>query len=322
MKQIKKISPLLLTLILFLNFKADNNPKISFKGLSNLLYSRFGFMAVSDNAYIYVTGGGSDDTTQINKGKIQKYDIANNTWSIFKTSTSIIQKRYSAAILDSNNLYLFNGETKRGMNKKLEIVNLKTGEVSFGTDNPLPVASAGACIYKDNIYVFGGAISRKKPIIYSKNLYKYNITSKTWTKLADMPEAKETSGQIIDGKLYVIGGYYGRSSLKVSIYDLATNTWENLNDLPWPISAHSTSVYKKNIYIVGDYNNLSNIGYYNITNNAYSKVENNMIGRRHCSSLIINGKLFVIGGNQNSPSSATLNSIQVADLSTLSEDSK
>ena len=51
------------------------------------------------------------------------------------------------------------------------------------------------------LYVFGGAKTYKKPKRYSNKLHKYDPIANEWIELANMPEAKETKGVFIDGKL-------------------------------------------------------------------------------------------------------------------------
>ena len=60
--------------------------------------------------------------------------------------------------------------------------------------------SAGSSVWNGKIYSFGGSISGG----YSNKLYVYDPILQTWTALADMPQAKQAKGEIINGKLYVI----------------------------------------------------------------------------------------------------------------------
>lgn len=67
----------------------------------------------------------------------------------------------------------------------------------------------------------------------------------------------------------------------IDSYDIATNTWKQLINLPNETSAHSTAVFDNKIFIVGDFTNLTNIGYFDIKKKSYITCTSNMIGRRH-----------------------------------------
>ena len=60
-----------------------------------------------------------------------------------------------------------------------------------------------------------------------------------WQQLQDMPVAKwEPASILIDGQLYVLGGYenYIMSSKCLHVFDPKTQTWQRLQDLPSAIS--------------------------------------------------------------------------------------
>ena len=60
-----------------------------------------------------------------------------------------------------------------------------------------------------------------------------------WQQLADMPVAKwEPASLLIDGQLYVLGGYenYIMSSKRLHVFDPETEIWTQLQDLPSALS--------------------------------------------------------------------------------------
>jgi hypothetical protein len=58
----------------------------------------------------------------------------------------------------------------------------------------------------------------------------------TWKAQADAPLAKfESMGDVVDGKLYVFGGYVNSSvqtTAQVAVFDPATGTWSTRKDMP------------------------------------------------------------------------------------------
>ena len=62
-------------------------------------------------------------------------------------------------------------------------------------------------------------------------------SSQTWTTGASMPTARtEVAGAVLDGKIYVIGGYdeSGKTTDVVEVYDPLTDRWSRASSLPEP----------------------------------------------------------------------------------------
>jgi hypothetical protein len=148
-------------------------------------------------------------------------------------------------------------------------------------------------------------------------LYEFNPSTFDWVRLPDMPEGKQTSGRIVDGKLYVFGGYNGSVSSRIDVYDIQNSLWSFVGNLPNGISAHATTVSGKYIWLVGSYDNLQSLGVFNTVTSVFSPLTNNMIGRRHAGSIAVNNDLFIFGGNQDSLSASALNSLEFADISNI-----
>jgi N-acetylneuraminic acid mutarotase len=301
---------LLFISVIYITKALPQGPLI-FNNLADMPTALGAISSASDDNYFYVSNGFS--AKEKYTGLVEKYDIAKNHWSIL--TTSLITKQFASSIIVGNELYVFNGDLNDGtLNKKMEVVDLNTGEIEFSTDNPIPAHAAGVASWNQTIYFFGGNISAGKQK-YSNNLYKFDTTTRKWTKLSNMPEKKETKGVIIDGKLYVLGGYNGKVSDNITMYDIETDKWTKLSDLPSGISAHSVVAYGKKIFTVFDYTNQTFIGYYDIPTNKFTVLEqSNMIGRRHAGAHIVNDKLYIMGGNTSNLMNSCLSSLQVADL--------
>ena len=283
---------------------------MSFSNLSNMPSSRGLIASATDGSNIYVCNGFSPTvnyTTQI-----EKYNTATNAWSTFSNTNAGL--RYGSAEVVGNKLYVFNGiPDTTTFNNKMEVIDLTTGVVTYSTNNPSPVRSAGSSVWNGKIYSFGGTGSTGN----SNKLYVFDPILQTWTALANMPQAKEAKGEIINGKLYVIGGFnsvFPAYSTSIDCYDIQTNTWTHLMDMPAANSANATSAYQNKIWIVGDYNNLTFVGYYDVLTNQFVTIQSDIIGRRHASTIALNNNLYAFGGNQTSFADSCLNSLQVANF--------
>jgi hypothetical protein len=67
----------------------------------------------------------------------------------------------------------------------------------------------------------------------------------TWERKADMPTARVYhTASVVDGKIYVIGGFPSG----VEVYDIATDTWQQGPEMPFARFAHSACVIDGMIY--------------------------------------------------------------------------
>lgn len=79
-----------------------------------------------------------------------------------------------------------------------------------------------------------------------------------WRTQAPAPQARfEAQGAAVNGKLYVLGGFYASSPIRATrrsdVYDPATNTWQRIADMPETITHAAQAVDGETIYLVGGY---------------------------------------------------------------------
>lgn len=229
----KTILPFLLLLISHLSL----GQTLNFVNKATMPTARGAFSAATYGTNEYITNGFS--TTQAYTSEIEKYDFINDSWSTLATTPATIAKRYGNAAILSNILYLYNGVTATGLNDKLEVVELSTGNVSVLPNlNPYPVYSAGGAIWGDYLLSFGGCVSEWSGT-YSNKFYKIAPWGE-WTPLADMPIALETKGTVVyennNSKLYVFGGYNQTDGLHENFEtaattgNLALTNWFNVQE--------------------------------------------------------------------------------------------
>lgn len=287
---------------------AVSQPTLEFRDQTIMPEARGAFSSVTDGQNIYVVNGFTADQFS---GKIDTYNPSENSWSVL--TSELIPRQYSSAVILGDELYVFNGDVKDGkLNRKTEIVNLKTGVVTMTTDNPHPARAGGVAVWNDLIYSFGGKISSVEPM-YSNRLYCFDHSSKRWIKLAPMPEAKEAKGVMVEGKLYVIGGNTGIPSNRIDMYNTETNTWTQLADLPLGLTANTVVAHGTKIYAFSE--NQSMIGCYDIPSNTFSLVKpNKLTTRKDAGAIVLNDKLYILGGGTDGKSKALIPSVQVSEL--------
>lgn len=78
----------------------------------------------------------------------------------------------------------------------------------------------------------------------------------TWTQIAEMPKKLFESGTaVVDGKLYVFGGYEPGRILQTTsyVFDPEANAWTRLADLPSPANHWNAVVDGRNIWYAGGF---------------------------------------------------------------------
>ncbi|NOY57385.1 MAG: T9SS type A sorting domain-containing protein [Calditrichaeota bacterium] len=285
---------------------------LQFTSLADMKYARYGSGYTSDGNFIYSICGGISESPY-KSTSVERYNPANDAWTEFVTG--LIPRRYCSAeyIPSQNKIYIFNGDTYTGTTytDTVEIVDVLTAELSYSATNPYPVEYGGSAVWNEKIYLFGGSNANG----YSNRLYEFDPQTNNWTRLPDMPEAKQTNGEIINGVLYVFGGYSGTVSRQIDAYSIQNSSWASLGEMPVAISAHATAKSGKKVWLVGSYDNLKFLAVYDTETNDFTQISSNIIGRRHSGAVVAENNLYIFGGNQASSNSSALKSLEYADIS-------
>ena len=99
----------------------------------------------------------------------------------------------------------------------------------------LAVATVTNAAGQSVVYAIGGLTPTGGP---SAKVTAYNVATNTWTfrRPLPVPLAQTSGAGVIDGKIYVSGGYDDRSGLfpwgTLRMYDPATDTWTRKSDIP------------------------------------------------------------------------------------------
>ncbi len=284
---------------------------LSFNTRAGMLTGRYGHGSTTDGSYVYAVAG-AYAVSPYRTRNIERYDPASDTWSV--AASGLIPRRYGSAefIASQGKVYIFNGGIYSSYTDTIEVYTPATGSILYLTSNPYPVNYAGSAVRDSTIYVFGGDNASGN----SNRLYAFSPASDTWVRLADMPEAKQTSGQVVDSVLYVFGGYSGTVSTRIDAYDIVSNTWSLVGSLPTGISAHTTAAVGQFIFIVGDYASLTYTAVFDTKSMQLHQITSNITGRRHAGAEIIGDSLYVFGGTQSS-AGVGLASTEISDIATL-----
>lgn len=255
--------------------------------LQSLKQPRYAHGSVSDGRYVYLFGG-SDNSGLIED--IEIIDTATNTSIILKDKT--FARRYLAVVWDEeHSVYLMGGISRAGrMTRSIEVFNTETHEVTKLADHPFPTRTNTA-VYADNkIYIFGGSVFHERTISVVNRVYIYDIEHDTWSRAADMPEAKETRAVKYGDGIYLVGGYNYLNPLPgFQRFDLTTGYWQHLTDLPVPMSSHS-------VVVNGNYDDKGDTYRYSFEDITWQRLDIGYKSRRHTAAVKSDKGIVVSGG--------------------------
>lgn len=167
----------------------------------------------------------------------------------------------------------------------------------------------------DKVYTFGGYGSQRETLDSTE---VYDPTIDEWRLIAPMPIGlHHPSAGVVDGVIYVIGGYEGRAaSSAVLAYDPATDGWTRKSDMPTARGALAAAVVAGQIYVAGGARGVSvdDFARYDPATDTWTPLPPMPTPRDHLGAAVIDGKIYVVGGRQ--PGNFTLATLERFDPST------
>ncbi len=270
------------------------------------------------NGKIYLWAGYDGN---IEKGDMQVYDVATNSWSVGTPYPNNI-RGHAHAVGNNGLLYSFAGFNGNGVFGTSYSFNPATNAWTAIAPIPFAVWEARAVTGADGrIYVFGGEGSPTKTQIY-------NPTTNTWAAGADVPAQVLGSVVIRDANnlLHVIAGFNaGYSAINSHyVYNPTTNTWTTATALP-AARAQAAGVLgaDNKIYVMGgkaDGGNLSssfNTTYvYDLATNTWSTDTNLPTTLGETKAVNSGTTLFVVAGTGNNAAQSVVYKSGIAATAT------
>ncbi len=204
-----------------------------------------------------------------------------------------------ASAIVNDNIYVSNGYTTNGDSNIIEKYNITNNTWNILNTTLAAKRFASSEMYNNKIYVFNGWGNSGLEII--------DLTTNTVTNGAVNPFYTGNAGSAIySGKIYTFGGSglngsstYSYSS-KFQYYDIASNTWNSLPDMPVAKETKGKIVGNK-LYVIGGFNgtNSNLINVYDFTLNAWTDQYTMPVGVSGHSVAVSNNKIFIVGDYDN-----------------------
>lgn len=173
---------------------------------------------------------------------LKRYSLNTHTSDIISSEFSNISP--TRVCLVEELLYIFSGD------KKVYTFDIKKHTISnLGITNPYTYFNSGGCFYhNNNIYLMGNNNTNG-----TKLCYKLDLTTKSFTRLADIPYyCYEAAMRLVENKIYIFGGdsAKGNNNYKFYIYDISTNAYNEQSNLQYPVR-NGYSIYTNNKILLG-----------------------------------------------------------------------
>lgn len=244
---------------------------------------------------------------------VSVYDPATNTWTETAPMPMALTHHHGLVVEDRE-IWVFGGAVGANPGRIVDnvwIYDIASDEWREGPSLPEPVGGGGVALNGRDIHYFGGMITDRATS--SEDHWVYNLDSADgWQNRAPMTRARlHFSTALIDGKIYAFGGQFGhdRGSVDlpyVEVYDIASDTWSELGDMPQAIShaEGGTFMYNGMVYIGGGRNRpfaeaLSSIYAYDPTTDTWSRAGALPEQRIGASMRIIDDRLITSSGGLN-----------------------
>lgn len=142
--------------------------------------------------------------------KNEVYDPKLNKW---KTMAPLPTPRQGPSLgVIQNKIYAIGGLKTSAydspFSQMVEVYDTATNTWERKSDFPVPIATHGAVIYNNKLYVIGGQIQDKNgKVLPSVNVYFYEDKSDKWARTTDLPHPIQIVSATALGKcIYIIGG--------------------------------------------------------------------------------------------------------------------
>ena len=167
-----------------------------------------------------------------------------------------------------------------------------------GVSAPVALGEVAGGVINGVIYLLGEG---------SSQTFAYDVASNTWASgLAPRPHVGDHhAAEVVDGKLYLFGGFNGGSSGKVQIYDPSSDMWSLGAPMPFAAGSGSSALIGGKVYVAGGIVNFqpgvggqttTQAAVYDPASNTWSAIAPMPRGANHAASATDGSKFYVFGG--------------------------
>lgn len=197
------------------------------------------------------------------------------------------------------------------MNRKLLLIaglaflNLLSLSAQWSSRASLPSARSqhNAVMHPNGkIYVFDGLDASGTFLSSATDIY--NTSTNSWTTGAGTGVGRRGAAYCLgtDNKIYSISGYGSGFLTDCRRYDVSSNTWSTVANIPTATWMSSAVSYGGKIYVFGGENATNLLQIYNISTNSWSSGASLPVALKHAQVALdpVNGAVYLMGGVNSS----------------------
>jgi prepilin-type N-terminal cleavage/methylation domain-containing protein len=255
---------------------------------------------VTIGSKVYFIGGYTGSASN----SMRSYDMATGTWVTLANVPQVLWAPFAAANADGSTITVaggYNG-TSTGIGNVLVYTVATNSWQTFGGAGTTVFNSNSGTRVGNELYLFGGYENSIGDFVQS---YKFNLTTRAWTRLADLPGGGQARWSVADeaGGIYVGGGIRSGTNLStVYRYDVALNTFTQMASQPFAgRGSGAVRLPDGKIAVMGGANNAltsfnNRVDVYNPVSNTWSQLTTLPVGVLMFGAGVHNGRIHVIGG--------------------------
>ena len=237
--------------------------------------------------------------------KYKSVEVFNMKTKIWRTVSEMNECRSApSSVLYQDSMIVTGGYSDRYLDS-IEQLNLAQQHRQWTRCRfKLPVRSQGhvCVVYQNCLLVIGGAA---RGVVYDTIYEIQLIPLYTSRLLTTMPKPLCFHGAVVvNNKIYIVGGCLtisrADSTNTVLMFDPATNTFTDLQLLPYSVSRMATVTWKDNVVFLGgidkEHNLLNKVLLYDVATGNYRMLPEMKKKRYGCTAVVIGDNIVVMGG--------------------------
>lgn len=277
--------------------ESSNSPLVKVADHSSV-HARNGAAAVVSGDYIYIFGGSGGGAPLY---KAERFNM--RTGKSEELSPGFIARRYHGAVAHDGKFYLFGGEAyaraTRAHEDTIEVYDPVENKVTVVGKMPRPRAKFAYVKLGNECWLIGGQKSKEgRSFAQTNEVEILDLLTQQWRQGPPMPTPRETSATLVGSFIMVPGGYASRTTRdEVEMYVPAEQGWKRMPRLSLPISAHSTAVLGKWMFLFGDFESGETVIAYELPTRKTTKIDCGYTESRHTVAVTTADRIYVIGGS-------------------------
>jgi len=219
------------------------------------------------------------------------------------------------AAIGAANITLFQAISETDNRIKAEATFSTRAFPTWQLEQAVPVAAsrAAAAGIDCTVYRIGGEGTDGGPLA---DVYAYDPANRQWSSRRSKPTpVSNVTAAVLNGKVYVPGGYNNGPTAVVEAYDPATDTWQSVAPLPEPLWGSAAAVVGGKLYVMGGTQdgsvNQAKTFAFDPQSGTWTRKADMQVPRVHLAAATLDGLIYAVGGRTEA--GVDLDTVEVYD---------